>query len=288
MMETEPTPGTPPDLPRRLWATIERIEQVTERVRRVHLGGDDLRRFEPGLPGAHIKLFLPAPGESRPPLPAGYEGRRAVFADGVVPPVLRTYTPLRFDPRGHLEVEMVVHGEGFASDWVQRARAGDSILVAGPRGGWEVPQDGAWYLVVADETAIPAATQVLAALPDRELVVALEVIGEGEERRMGLGGREAQWLYRGDDARQAGMAIEQFVRQLELPGGRGYAWVACEAGAMRRIRRHLIGDRGIPPEHLVTRGYWKLGVADHPDGDYGLDETDSPPHAATSQQRRKP
>lgn len=38
---------------------------------------------------------------------------------------------------------------------------------------------------------------------------------------------------------------------------------------MRRIRRYLLEEVGLLPEQMVTRGYWKLGAPDHPDGDYG-------------------
>jgi NADPH-dependent ferric siderophore reductase len=264
-------PGPPPNLPPRRWATIEKIEHVTGRVTRLHLGGDEMRGFEPGRPGAHVKLILPPPGETRPAIPERYEGRRAIFAEGVIPPTLRTYTPLRFDPNGVLEVELLEHGDGFASNWVRRARVGDAIIVAGPRGGWDVPQDGDWYLVLADETAIPAATQVIGALPPRKRILAFEVVDEGEKRAVTADGEPVRWLYRGPDAGRAGLALEEFAWGLDLPGGRGYAWVACEAGAMRRIRRHLIDDRQLSPERMVTRGYWRLGQADHPDGDYGQD-----------------
>jgi NADPH-dependent ferric siderophore reductase len=50
-----------------------------------------------------------------------------------------------------------------------------------------------------------------------------------------------------------------------------HIWVACEAAAMRRIRTHLRADRRIPASSLVTRGYWRLGAANHPDHDYGDD-----------------
>jgi hypothetical protein len=40
---------------------------------------------------------------------------------------------------------------------------------------------------------------------------------------------------------------------------------------MRRIRALLLTDKTINREHVVTRGYWKLGAVDHPDGDYGQD-----------------
>jgi NADPH-dependent ferric siderophore reductase len=35
--------------------------------------------------------------------------------------------------------------------------------------------------------------------------------------------------------------------------------------------RHLLDERGMDRQQLYTWGYWKLGVADHPDHDTGED-----------------
>ena len=40
---------------------------------------------------------------------------------------------------------------------------------------------------------------------------------------------------------------------------------------MRRIRGLMLGDKQVPVSRLVTRGYWRIGAADHPDHDYGED-----------------
>jgi NADPH-dependent ferric siderophore reductase len=36
-------------------------------------------------------------------------------------------------------------------------------------------------------------------------------------------------------------------------------WVAGEAAAMQRIRRHLFEDRGLSRAQASVRGYWKHG-----------------------------
>jgi NADPH-dependent ferric siderophore reductase len=36
-------------------------------------------------------------------------------------------------------------------------------------------------------------------------------------------------------------------------------WVAGEAAALQRLRRHLFEDRGLPRAHAWVRGYWKHG-----------------------------
>ncbi len=270
--------GAPAGLPPRRWATVSAVEALTPRVRRITLSGDDLQGFELTAPGGHVKLILPPPGTARPAVPLRYEDRRAIFADGDVPPFLRTYTPLHFDAATlALEVDVLLHEGGMASDWATRVEVGDEIIVAGPRGGWPVPQDGAWYVVAADDTALPAAEQVLMEMPAGAAVRAyFEVVDAAEERHVpGSERAEALWLHRASNKATPGSCLEAALSDLDLPEGVGYAWVACEAGTMRRIRRRLL-DGGLPADRMVTRGYWKLGVADHPDGDYGQDEIGHP------------
>ena len=265
--------GPPRNLPPRRRVVIREIERLTPRTRRLRLHGSALEDFEIGDPGAHIKLILPGPGSTVVPEPVRYEGRRAVFDESVIKPFLRTYTPLRYAPMGlGLEVEMALHGDSPVADWLKRAQVGQEIIVAGPRGGWNPPQDGDWYLVAADETGVPAAVQVLQALPDKPVTAFLAVSDAAERRALaGIDPNLPQWLCAGPGADRPGQALEDAIRSFPVPAGKGYVWVALESGAMRRIRDYLTNTVEMPADRMVTRGYWKLGVADHPDGDYGQD-----------------
>ena len=147
---------------------------------------------------------------------------------------------------------------------------GHRIIVAGPRGDWEPPKDGDWYLVAADDTGIPATGRVLQALPDRPCSAIFEVAGKTERRPPpGVNEDLPTWLFREQENSHAGQLLEEAVRAIDFPAGRCYVWMALESGAMRRIRRYLLEEMDLLPEQMVTRGYWKLGVPDHPDGDYG-------------------
>ena len=57
--------------------------------------------------------------------------------------------------------------------------------------------------------------------------------------------------------------------------------MACEAAAMRDIRRYFTRERGIPVAQLVTRGYWRAGEQNHPDHDYGEDFSQDVPRAGS-------
>ncbi len=72
-------------------------------------------------------------------------------------------------------------------------------------------------------------------------------------------------------AARAGIELASAIAAFAPPPGSGRVYVACEADAMRGIRRHLLVERALPREWVTTRGYWKQGATDHPDRDYGED-----------------
>ena len=258
--------GTPP-APRarkpRYSVSVRRVAKLTPRMVRVTFDGEALEGFIWNGPAAHLKLIFGEPAADRP------------SSDNPPRPIMRTYTPRRFDAATReLEVDFVIHGTGPASDWAAQAAPGQTLTLAGPGRSYAVDPAADWYLLVGDDTAIPAICTILEALPAAAPKrVLLEVADASEEHPLDapLANAELTWLRRGEDAVRAGRALEAAVRALDPPAGSGRVYVACEAGAMRRIRQHLLHDRALPREHLVTRGYWKLGETDHPDRDYGED-----------------
>jgi NADPH-dependent ferric siderophore reductase len=247
------------------------VAQLAPRLVSVNLGGPGLAGFDAPAPTAHIKIFLPADGQDSPQLPEpGPDGPR--WPEGGTPPVVRTYTPRRYDERaGTLEVQFVLHGTGPASDWAEKAKVGDRIGVAGPGGRFSFdPVVRRWW-IAGDESAIPAVGTLLDALPAS---AAAEVHLEVDDARDEVPLRSdadttVVWHHRRrPDA--WGEALYNAAAEATLAEGIR-VWVACEATAVRRIRKHLLVDRQMPIGALVTRGYWRLGVAGHPDHDYGDD-----------------
>src|SRR5204862_4719909 len=81
-------------------------------------------------------------------------------------PAIRTFTPRRLEPEAlELDLEIVLHGDGVASRWAEAARPGDPAAVSGPGRGYAVDRDAPAFLLAGDETAIPAISQLLRALP---------------------------------------------------------------------------------------------------------------------------
>ncbi|HEY0956655.1 MAG TPA: siderophore-interacting protein [Roseateles sp.] len=243
---------------------VQRIDALSPRLRRITLGGPALEGFVSPAPDDHVKLLFPARGEALPVLPSfGPQG--VSYPEGAARPAARDYTPRTFDPqRQTLTLDFVLHGDGPASTWAASAAVGDFLGVAGPRASRVVnPQAHTHWLLLGDETALPAIARWLEWLPpDRRVTVRVEVGSPSD--RIALPGHEGldlAWVQR----RPAPQGCALLAAVCSLPLTPGYAWIASESAQMRGLRQHLLSERGWPREHLHAAGYWKRGKADHDD-----------------------
>ncbi len=222
---------------------------------RVTFGGRELDGFAVEQPAASVRVLLPSPGTDELVIPT-WNGNEFLLPDGSRP-VIRTFTPRPVDAADELAVDIVLHGRGAASEWATAARPPAPVALSGPGRGYDVDPDALAYFVAGDETAIPAITQVLAAIPPTvPAQVHVEIAHDDARQPVG---RDVHWHVTGDEARP-GDALVAAVRHAQIaPDTR--VWVAGEAAAVQRVRRHLFDERGIPRAHTSVRGYWKLGRA---------------------------
>jgi len=248
------------------------VSRIAPRLVSVLVTGEGLEAFADAAPTSHLKVFLPAPGQDEPLLPEFMPEGQPVPDDAPRPSV-RTYTPRRFDlESGTLEIQFVLHGAGPASEWAERVAAGDKLAVAGPGGRFVMDPEVERWWIAGDESAIPAVATLLEALPASATAeVHLEVTDADDEVELSSPAKtEITWHYRrSPDA--FGAELDEAARAAAIAHGTK-VWVACEAAAMRAIRRHFLGERRLPASSLITRGYWRIGEANHPDHDYGDDE----------------
>ena len=248
------------------------MSRLAPRLVSVQVVGDALEGFRIEAPTSHIKVFLPAPGQSALVLPENTPDGQ-VWPDESVRPVVRTYTPRRFDEASRtLEIQFVLHGVGPASEWAERVSVGDQLAVAGPGGRFTMDPTVEQWWIAGDESAIPAVGTLLEALPSSATAeVHLEVAGPDDEIEFSSPAKTAiTWHHRRvPDA--WGAELDAAARDAGIADGTK-GWVACEAAAMRDIRRYFLAERHLPARSLVTRGYWRLGEANHPDHDYGDDD----------------
>jgi NADPH-dependent ferric siderophore reductase len=234
------------------------VAPVSARMVRVTLGGPDLEGLTVQLPAASVRLLLPSPETHELVVPS-WNGNEFLLPDGRRP-TIRTFTPRRVDPAAlELDLEIVIHGDGAASDWAQTSEPGDPAAISGPGRGYDIDRDAPAFLLAGDETAIPAISQLLEALPEEAPVQVHIEVAQPDARLVLPDHPHATVEWRDlPPGGSAGDALVAAVRGADLaPGTR--VWVAGEAGAVQHIRRHLFEDRGLPRAQASVRGYWKHG-----------------------------
>ncbi|KAA0012954.1 siderophore-interacting protein [Billgrantia pellis] len=292
---------------------LARRTQVSTSLVRLTFTGPEVSRMATYAPDQRIKLFFPPAGGSLETLfeiakreEHDWYGAYRALPEEQRPP-MRTYTIRALRPmRGEVEVEFVLHGDnGPASRWALRARPGDRLAMTapaadaeGPAQGyeWKPPRDVRRVLIVADETALPAAAGILEGLassPLRPKVEALIEVPLNADIQSLEHAAKLHWLPReaapecrhgerllramqdidlSDEIRTLGGTSETADAPDEFDDERPfweaatlddtapfYAWIAAESKVAMAIRRYLVNECGLPKRYVTSMGYWRQG-----------------------------
>lgn len=292
--------------------TLLRRTQISPSIVRFTFTGPQVEQMATYAPDQRIKLFFPSSASSLDTLfnvvqqsddwYAAYRG----LPEGQRP-AMRTYTirALRADC-AEVDVEFVLHGDnGPASRWAMNARPGDRLGITapvidapGPHLGfeWKPPKGVRRILIIADETAAPAAVGILEelnGLPHPPKVEALLEVPHSDDAQALSSAAKMRWLARDTDSTsQHGDLLLRAVRDVDLQqeiqalGGKPskvasgdledseeplwepaavddsapfYAWIAAETKVARQLRRYLVNECGLPKQYVTSMGYWRVG-----------------------------
>ncbi|RRO20399.1 siderophore-interacting protein [Saccharopolyspora rhizosphaerae] len=187
---------------------------------------------------------------------------------------------------------------GPASTFAAGARPGEVIgLLAPDRPGsgrmwgceWAPPASADRLVLAGDETAVPALAAIVESLPaDARGVVCVEVPEEGDRQRWSVpAGVEVRWYGRAGapHGKLLCEAVTEALRELCPAGGTGvrveledvdvdtgllwevpesssgsiYGFLAGEAAVIKRLRRLLVDEHGVPKQAVAFMGYWREG-----------------------------
>lgn len=239
--------------------TVSSVRPAAAGMVRVTFGGD-LADFVSAGPADHVKVFFPDPGTGTLAVPTITEEGIRRPESGTV--ISRDYTPLAFRAEGvggpELDVDFVIHGdEGPASAWAATAKPGDELAMAGPRGSVLAPGHVSSAVIVADETALPAASRWLDALGPTVPVAGLFSVADPETSHYFAPSPhlDGTWVTGPD----RGAQLETALRATPI-GEDTFVFLAGEATDMAPLRRYLRRELALPKEQVDAHGYWKRGV----------------------------
>jgi NADPH-dependent ferric siderophore reductase len=221
---------------------IARHERLTPNMIRIVAEGPELAGFVSGAPDDHVKVFV-----------EGEPGER----------IMRDYTPRHHDAdAGTLTIDFFDHEGGPVSDWARAAKVGDAIRIGGPRGSQVIEGPIVHWLLVGDETALPAIGRRVEELPAGVRATVIGAVPDAaDEQALPAPPR---WTPAGSIAAPQPRPIPPRCWR------RWTAWTWCPAPSCgSRPKRAWPGacasiwwTRGLDKRWIKAAGYWVAGEAD--------------------------
>jgi NADPH-dependent ferric siderophore reductase len=218
-------------------------QHVTPAMLRITLSGEAAADFVSLAPDDHIKIFIPAE--------TGDIERR-------------DYTPRSYNPATRtIVIDFALHEAGPATLWALEAQVGDTLSIGGPKGSAVVSPDIAHWLLIGDETALPAiGRRIEEARAGQNITALIAVTGPDEQQDfVSQANLDIHWAHRPlSDAANAEPLLQKLQDIEILP--ETFVWIAAEAMVTRELRRYLLEQRAHPLSWTKAAGYWVKGKAD--------------------------
>ncbi|MCB8839449.1 siderophore-interacting protein [Aurantimonas sp. VKM B-3413] len=240
---TAPTRRVRHELRRRQLSVVS-TERLSPAMLRIVLGGEELRGFTSLGADDHVKIFLP--GED------GAEAER------------RDYTPRHYDARrNELTLDFAVHEAGPATAWALSAKVGDALTIGGPRGSLVIEESVRRFLLIGDETALPAIGRRIEEAGPGVSIVSLVAVPEPADKQNfeTAADLHAHWVHRPLERADDPEALLAALRTIEIEPD-CFVWIAAEASVVRALRSVLLEERAHPKTWFKASGYWVRGKAD--------------------------
>ena len=218
--------------------TVQRTEKIAPDMVRVYLGDPGFDDFHPN---EHTDSYV-----------------KLLFGD-----VKRTYTVRAVDVVAReIAIDFVVHGdEGIAGPWAATVQPGETISMMGPGGAYAPRSDADWHLLAGDESALPAISAAVAALPANATAkVFVEVYRDSNAGISFDTAADLDVRLIRRDGVGAESALVDAVKTAEWLPGQPHVFVHGEAEAvMHGIRPYIRRERGVAAEWASISGYWRRG-----------------------------
>lgn len=221
--------------------TVTATERVTPQMLRITLAGEELADFVSAAPDDHVKIFIPT----------AHEVER------------RDFTPRRYDNAARtLVLDFALHDAGPAAKWALEAQPGSVLDIGGPRGSAVASGVRKW-LLIGDETALPAIGRRIEEAETGTTITAIAAVAGPEEEQSfeTCADLKMIWAHRAMARVTDPFPFYELLDAIPLEP-ETFVWIAAEASVARAVRTYLVERRRHPPSWLKAAGYWSLGKAD--------------------------
>lgn len=278
---------------------LARRVQISPSLLRCVFTGPEVAQMKHESPDQRIKLLFDEQGGKAAAMAVSDSWYQDYLAlPKAQRPAMRTYTLRALRPAElEVDVEFVLHGDGGpASRWAAHATPGETLQLVAPNAA--SPEDSGGYewldsdsvrqaLLIADETALPAAMGILELLAQKSAPPRVQAFFSvplsADVRELALPFAEIHWLPRDksdnllsvvasrvaipDYATTRGQAADEQSQSDALlwekaTEAKGFqAWVAAESRVVKLLRRELLETQHLNRDCASFMAYWSQGKA---------------------------
>lgn len=239
---------------------VKRITDVTPGMRCITFTNDDLDTYPENTEGAHLKIFLPVEGQTKPTMPA-FSEKGPVWPENEPRAIVRTYSVRAIRPaQKELDIEFAVHEDaGPAINFAMNAKIGDYIGVTNPGGPDPLLAPASHYYMAGDPSSLPALMALIETMaPDVQGKVIIRVENESDCQAIRAPKNlDIIWLI-GSVEEQTQNLINKFM-SWPLPSNDVAFWIAGEDRIIRALRRYIRRDKGYERSQIYAIPYWRFG-----------------------------
>jgi NADPH-dependent ferric siderophore reductase len=241
--------------------TVVEVLDVNPRLRQITVQGG-LDRFEPLAPDQFVYVLGPPHGSKQLTIDQHFTWEAYETMPEPERPVGAYYTVRRWHPdTGSIDLWVVLHGhDGDGERWARTVGVGDPVALWGPRQAFEPPPGTDSFLLVGDETALPAIAAILEQLDvsDSATVVIAADAAATPIELTSPATLDVHWLsidHHVDDSNPFLRAVGALAP--EAIGPATYVWGGAESHDITALRRLVRDALGVPRERVSLTGYWR-------------------------------
>ncbi|MEM6587336.1 MAG: siderophore-interacting protein [Pseudomonadota bacterium] len=237
-----------------LLTLVHRSEPMPGLVRATVTAEDD-RVF--ASDAIHLRMMLPCNIGRVPVWPSMAANGSPVWPQGDDRLHMRAITIRHARPEmRELDLDVVSHGEGLISGWASGAKIGAQIGAMGPLGDKALPEVSD-YLLIADQTGLPAVARHLETVPDGATGY---VICEAESDDV-LRGYLPKTRFELKAIPSASFSddMRAHVQTVLRPGVTGHAVFLGEFDDAQALRKVFKGTLGLGKGEQISASYWRRG-----------------------------
>ena len=239
---------------------VKRIVDITPGMRSITFTSDDLDNYPSHTGGAHLKIFLPVEGQTKPTIPT-LTDKGPSWPENQPRAIVRTYSVRAIRPElKELDIEFAVHEDaGPAINFALNAKVGDYIGITNPGGPDPLLAPASHYYMAADPSSLPALMALIETMsPEVQGKAVIRIENESDRQIIDAPqGLEIVWLV-GSVETQTQPLIDEFI-SWSLPKEDVAFWIAGEDKIIRALRRYIRRDKGYERGQIYAIPYWRFG-----------------------------